>query len=397
MSLSDALAASRTVELHRAARALLRRPVLRGRGPDAEQFVLVRRHAAALREWFDRNTGWRLLVDSEVARLVKTAATTDDATHPARDPRSRTPFSRRRYVLTCLALAVLERADAQITLGRLAEQIVLGAADPALAEAGVTFTLERREERADLVAVVRLLLELGVFSRVAGDEDAFVADTGDALYDVDRRVLAALVAAPRGPSTVAARGFEERLAALVEELPTTTDELRNQQIRRRLTRRLLDDPVLYYDDLDATELSYLTSQRHAVTSRIGELTGLVAEVRAEGVAMVDPLDELTDTRMPETGTEGHATLLLAEYLAERAERAVEVTELHAHVAAMAERHRAYWRRGAATAGAEVELTEQALRKLTALGLVRRDGDEVTARPALARYAVGAPTLQEARG
>ncbi|MGI8814957.1 MAG: TIGR02678 family protein [Pseudonocardia sp.] len=395
--LSDALAESRTVELHRAARALLRRPVLRGRGPDGEQFVLVRRHAAELREWFDRNTGWRLLVDSEVARLVKTVATTGDPTHPARDPRTKIPFTRSRYVLACLALAALERADAQITLGRLAEQIVLGAADPALAEAGLAFTLERREERADLVAVVRLLLELGVFARVAGDEETFVRDSGDALYDVDRRVLAALLATPRGPSTVDAAGFEERLSALAEELPATTDELRNQQIRRRLTRLLLDDPVLYYDDLDDSELTYLTSQRGAITSRISELTGLVAEVRAEGIAMVDPLDDLTDTRMPEQGTEGHATLLVAEYLATHADRAVPITELHAHVAAMAQRHRSYWRRNAGDPGAQLELTEQALHRLAALRLTSRQDDQISARAALARYAVSEPTIQEPRG
>ena len=85
--------------------------------PRPRTSALVRRYAAELRSWFDANTGWRLIVDSEVARLVKLAPTTDDPTHPARDPRSRAPFIRRRYVLTCLALSVLERSDAQITLG----------------------------------------------------------------------------------------------------------------------------------------------------------------------------------------------------------------------------------------------------------------------------------------
>lgn len=392
-ALSDAITQTRRSELTRAARALLRRPVLRAHGPDAEHVVLVRRNASALREWFDRNTGWRLVVDSEVARLVKTVPDTADPTHPARDPRSRVPFSRRRYVLTCLALAVLERADAQVTLGRLAEQIVLAAADPELAAAGVTFTLERREERADLVSVVRLLLDLGVLARVAGDEDAFVRHDGDALYDVERRVLAALLATPRGPSTVRAETLEERLAQLTEELPATTDELRNQQIRRRLTRRLLDEPVLYHADLDDAELAYLTGQRHAITSRITELTGLVAEVRAEGIAMVDPHDDLTDVRMPESGTEGHATLLLAEYLAGATEP-VPLTDLHVHLRAMAVVHGSYWRRAATVAGSEVELAELALARLRALRLVERSGDTVRPLPALARYAVGEPTIQE---
>jgi uncharacterized protein (TIGR02678 family) len=393
-SLSDALRASRDEEQRKAARALLRRPLLRASGPEPESFVLVRRHAAALREWFDRNTGWRLLVDSEVARLVKAAAGTDDHTHPARELRTGQPFSRRRYVLVCLALAALERADTQVTLGRLAEQVVLGAVDPELGAAGVVFTLDSRDQRADLAAVVRLLLDLGVLSRVAGDEDAFVKDTGDALYDVERRVLATMLVTPRGPSTVEAADFAARLAAVTGEATPGTDELRNRTLRHRLTRRLLDDPVLYYDELDEDEVAYLASQRAAITARITELTGLVAEVRAEGVAMVDPGDDLSDVRMPDSGTDGHVTLLLAEYLAARMGRPVPVGELHGHVQELAVRHRSYWRRNATDPGAEAELTAVALSRLEALRLVRRHAGEVTGRPALARYAVAAPTIHE---
>lgn len=392
--LSHTLEVNRRAEVVRAARALLRRPVLRAHGPDAEHVVLVRRHASELRAWFDRNTGWRLVVDSEVARLVKTVADTADPTHPARDPKSRAPFTRRRYVLLCLALAALDRADSQVTLGRLAEQVVLGAADPDLAATGLAFTLERREERTDLVSVVRLLLDLGVLARVAGDEDAFVRDDGDALYDVERRVLASLLATPRGPSTVEGATLDERLAALTAELPPTTDDLRNQQIRRRLTRRLLDGPVLYHADLDEAELAYLTGQRHAITTRITELTGLVAEVRAEGVAMVDPLDDLTDVRMPESGTDGHATLLLAGHLTARGP--LPLDDLHAHLRAMGAEHASFWRKNATAGGAEVELAATAVARLEALRLVERVGDVVHPLPALARYAVGAPTIQEPR-
>src|SRR2546429_9588708 len=132
MKLSDALEASRADERRRAARALLRRPLLRASGPNAEEFTLVRRYSSTLREWFDRNTGWRVVVDSEVARLVKTDSNCDH-THPARDGRTRQPFGRRRYVLTCLAMAAVERSDPQIPLGPRAEQIMATAADPELA------------------------------------------------------------------------------------------------------------------------------------------------------------------------------------------------------------------------------------------------------------------------
>ncbi|MGH3492611.1 MAG: TIGR02678 family protein [Sciscionella sp.] len=387
MSLGDALVLSRESDQRKAARAVLRTPLLRATD---DVFVLVRTHEQYLRTWFDRNTGWRLQVDSEVARLVKHP--TDEATHPARDERSKQPFSRRRYVLTALALAALERAEAQTTLGRLAEQVVLEAADPELAP--ITFTLQARDERTDLVAVVRLLLRLGVLRRVAGDEDTFIDDTGDVLYDVHRRVLAAVLAAPIGPSTVDATDFEERLAAITQELPPTTDALRNQRIRHQLTRRLLDDPVLYYADLDEEERSYLNGQRAGITARITELTGLLAEVRAEGIAMVDEFDELTDARMPESGTDGHAALLVAEFLATRGETPVTLAELHEHLREQVRTYRSYWRRSATEPGAEVGLVTTALERLAALRLVRYGNDEVVALPAIARYAVTEPTVGE---
>jgi len=394
-ALDDALEGARAAELRRAARALLRRPLLRATA-EPEDFRLVRRHAAELRSWFDSNTGWQLIVDSEVARLVKLAPTTEDPTHPARDARSRVPFTRRRYVLACLSLAVLERADAQITLGRLAEGVILAAGDERLAQAGIAFTLGNRDERADLVAVVRLLLDLGVLTRVAGDEEAFVRDAGDALYDVQRRVLAVVLAAPRGPSTIAAEAFPARLAALVADPLPESEDLRNRALRHHLTRRLLDDPVLYYDELDAEQATYLTGQRAALTRRISELTGLVAEVRAEGIAMVDPEDDLTDVCMPDTGTDGHLTLLLAENLARSADgidcAAVPEAELQQLVRRLAREHRAYWRRGAREPGAEIALLDTALQRLVALRLIRREPEGVRPLPAIARYAVAAPTI-----
>lgn len=380
-------------DLARATRALLRRPLIR-HDADPDAFQLVRRHATELRGWFDQNSGWRLHVDTEVARLFKLAEPDADGTHPAREPRSHLSFGRRRYVLLCLALTVLERADAQITLGRLAGGIIVATSDERLAAAGVTFELSGREERGDLVAVVRLLLELGVLARVAGDEDAFVREAGDVLYDVERRVLAVLITAPRGPSTIVARDFAARLRELAAEPEPLSDDLRTRAIRHRLTRRLLDDPVLYYNELSEAELAYLTSQRSALAKRICERTGLIAEVRAEGIAMVDPRDELTDVRMPEVGTDGHVALLITEYLAARADdgSGCPPSELHALVRRLANEHQAYWRRSTRDPGAEIGLVEHALERLAALRLIRRADDSIHPLPALARFGLAAPTL-----
>ena len=381
-TLDVALQEARDRDLARATRALLRRPLLR-HDPDADVFRLVlRQHATELRGWFDQNTGWRLHVDTEVARLFKLAEPDADGTHSAREPRSHLPFGRRRYVLLCLALAALERADAQITLGRLAEGIIIAAGDDRLAAAGVTFELSGREQRGDLVAVVRVLLELGVLARVAGDEDAFVRDAGDVLYDVERRVLAVLISAPRGPSTIAAHDFDARLRELTIEPEPHSEDLRTRAIRHRLTRRPTrrTRSSTTSELSDAAELAYLTSPAPAAAHRPDlerDRPRRRGPAPAEEVSrMVDPRDELTDMRMPEVGTDGHVALLVTEYLAARAGddgTGCPASELHAVVRRLASEHRAYWRRSTRDPGAEVGLVEHALERLAALRLIRRAG------------------------
>ena len=408
-ALADVLDEQRDDERRKAVRALLRNPLLTPHGPDSVAFGLVRRHAGWLADWFARETGWSVHTDSGVARLRKVPARHTDGTRSAQVRRQ--PFSRRRYVLTCLALAALERAETQVTLGWLVDRILAFAADEELTAAGVAFTLESRDERADLAAVAKLLLAVGVLTRVAGDEQAFVDRSGDALYDVDRRVLAVLPVTRRGPSTVAAATPEERLRAITEDLVPDTESGRNRAIRHYLTRRLLDDPVLYYRELSTDERAYLDRQRGPLLRRLTEATGLVPEVRAEGIALLDPTGEATDLAMPEEGTDGHATLLLAEYLAGHLRAhpdahpyadhrdapvpsvpPVPLERLERRMAELIAEHRGHWRKQAAEPGADRELTAQALHRLTALGLIERTAEDVRPLPALARFGYGQPTV-----
>ncbi len=408
--IADAIADREHEGRTRAARALLMQPVLRP--PDGEDYRLARRHAEALRDWFARQVGWRLLVDSETVRLEKqnvpgwSTAQHLAGSHAARVRRADPPFTRRRYVLLCLILAVLERSDHQVALGALADAVVLLARQPGLED--VEFTLKGRDERSDLVAAIRLLLRYGALSRVAGDEDAYVSAAGDALYDVDRRVLSRMLAAGASPAVLARElGADPSIDRIEEGLhrqaPAFTKDEANRRLRHRLARRLLEDPVLYYADLTADERNYLVSQRVSITTALSEMTGLVPELRAEGLALVDPDDQLTDLRMPDKGTEGHATLLLAEHLASKGGSGdVTVASLRRRVKALAKEHDAYWSRVSREPGAEVRLVDEALSRLTGLGLVRvvpsDDGDPATAvvrpLPALARFAVTAPTIRE---
>lgn len=418
-ALDDVRQRTRDEEFARALRALLRRPLLTA-AVDADAFRLVRRHADELRAWLAHETGWRLYVDAEVARLRKTPADLGDGTRPARSGRGQPAFGRRRYVLLCLALAALERAEAQVTLGWVAEQVVTMAGDDALADAGIAFTLERRDERSDLVAVVRLLLAQGVLAHVAGDAQDYLDERGDALYDVDRRVLSTVLATRRGPSLIAAGDLEGRLAALAGETDAEAPLDRDApaaDTRRRLARRLLDDPVVYDADLDEAEREYLRTQRTNLARRLAGPAGLEPELRAEGLALLDPTGEATDQRMPEEGTDGHATLLLAEHLAAAAgdgeapdgrageaaggggagdREAVPLADLDAHVAALAREHAGYWRKGADEPDHARAICRTAVERLAALRLVDVDEDGVRPRPALARYAAAEATVSGPR-
>jgi uncharacterized protein (TIGR02678 family) len=408
----SALAEQVIAERRQAMRALLARPLLAASGSDGESLALVRQHAVWLREWLGRNCGWMLQIEPELARLRKTPGDLADATRGAIDRTSGIPFSRRRYALFCLALAALERADRQITLGNVARDVLSAVVgEPAFAVAGLTFDLDGREARRDLVHVVRLLLDLRVLVRVHGQEEHFVERRGDVLYNVNRPALAALLSVRRGPSTIAAGSFEDRIAAIVEEPIPDGEEARNHRLRVTLTRRLLDDPVMYYDDLNVEERAYLTSQRAHLLRQIQEATGLLGETRREGIALVDPDGVLTDQGMPDEGTEGHATLLVAEFLAAEARRqltrnpqtgsepnvgAVPMAAVVAHLAVKKREHRTHWRKDALLPGAEVPLAREAFGRLEALRLVRRMGDGVMPLPALGRFRLLPPTVRPPR-
>jgi uncharacterized protein (TIGR02678 family) len=237
---------------------------------------------------------------------------------------------------------------------------------------------------------------------VAGDEQDFVNNTtsGDALYDVDRRALAGLLATPRGASLIDTSDFETRLQALEEETVPDSADARRRAARQALMRRLLDDPLVYFEDLTDEQQAYLTSQRSALVRRVCEATGWVPEIRAEGLALLDPTGEATDLRMPEEGTDGHATLLLAEYLADTLRQhgpvSVPIPTLHMRMAGWAREHAAHWRKETRAPGAEVHLCSIAIQRLEGLGLIRLCSGGVVPRPAVARFDYQAVVVQAPR-
>jgi len=384
-------------EFSRALRALLMQPLM---ASGHESFPAVRRQAVRLSDWFAREAGWPLHVEREGARLYKRPADLADET------RGLPGYDRRRYVLLCLACAVLERADPQITLHLLGERMMQLAADPALTSCGFEFTLHTVTERRELVSVCRTSLEQDVLQRVAGDEENYVHENGwaqsDALYDVQRRMLAGVLAAVRGPSTwraeVAPVDFEDRLRSLAAEHVADSEQGRRDALRHHLARRLLDDPVIYTASLDAELQAYFVNQRGTMAARLCGAAGLAAEQRAEGLALTDESGQLTDISMPAEGTESHATLLVAERLARllrETPKSAVITDddVAALLRVAVGKYGRYWRKSAREPGAEVELARIALDNLHRLQLISHVNGEIRPLPAIARFALGDPEVR----
>jgi len=395
-------------ERRRAFRILLRNPLLAAAGDTAKDYMLVRRHSAWLRDWLARFAGWSLHVDTEVVRLRKIPSEQTDKTRPVIDQTSGIVFSKRRYALLCLALSALEASERQTTLGKIAETIMgFIAADPRLQAAGLVFDIANYDQRRDLVHAVRFLIECGLLRRIHGDEILFLTRSGaaDALYNINRPILAVMLHVTRSPSALEARGamggetmpgtptgtIDERVSAVMEEPLPATEEARHRRIRFRLVRALLDDPILYFDDLDPQERTYFQSQRAYLLRQVHEATGLIPELRREGVAMVDDAGDLAGVKLPEEGTNGHVTLLLAEGLAAYARtspgRPVGFSAVEQHVATLIRIYGERWRKDARAPGAETRLAEETLERLVALRLVRTTADGVVPMAAIGRYAL----------
>ncbi|UQA91938.1 TIGR02678 family protein [Streptomyces halobius] len=414
-TLANQLAAAEREEVARGIRLLLARPLLTEAG-DPPGFDLVRRRREPLAKWFDYTCGWSLVVEPRrgYARLAKVRADAD-ASRPARRPRSgRAPFDRRRYVLLCVTAAELLSVP-MTTIGLLADRVVQAtAADQTLP----AFDPVHRSERMAFVDVLKLLESYGVLRAVDGATEAYVESAeAKVLYRVDTTLLMRLSAAPVGASRLAVPPdevplrFAELLAGLVRERryggspeaagdgtmeevrsePAASDAQRNLRLRHSVLRRLFDDPVLYRADLTEEELTYVTSLTgRQLLRRSVDQAGFVLEERAEGFLLVDPDALATDFRFPDdTSTARVAALLLLEPVC--AMPAGMLPEQLAEAGADLLRRFPRWAKAYQSEDGAARLAEDAVRVLCDVGLVRRAGGRVVARPAAYRYRVAETT------
>ncbi|WP_327006846.1 TIGR02678 family protein [Dactylosporangium sp. NBC_01737] len=276
-------------ERRRAVRALLNSPLLH---PGHDEFPLVRRHADWLKSWFGQFLGYRLVVEAGFARLFKAGLPVGQG-RPLLRPTG--PFTPRSYTYLALTTAVLYAGPEQLLLSQLVADI-----RSAAVEAGIDLgDVDRPVERRALTAALRQLVRWRVLLEEQGTVDG---DQAEALLSVDRDLVTHLLAAPIGRAGTA----EEFIAAASAAGPGGA--------RHTVRRRLVECPVLYVDDLTAKERAWLRKEQRRDERSFADYTGLHAELRAEGAALLDPDDELSDVDFPGTGTVPHAALLTIEAL-----------------------------------------------------------------------------------
>ncbi|WP_433590454.1 TIGR02678 family protein [Nocardia sp. CA-145437] len=291
----------------RAARVILANHLVTRTYPDRIALPLLRRWATELREDLAELFGYRLEVTETTARLFPVLDELD-AGRPARTTGDRV-FDRRRYAYLALALAALGRAGDQITLSELADQVA------AYTERvdGLELAPDRAADRDAFVDAVGWLAARGAVTLADGDAGGWASDpeAGEALYDIDRSIVFALFRPPRALQHL------QSVTGLLSEAAGGGAETRSPAqaaAARKVRRALVEKPVVYADELDEPERSLLAQEK--LVTEVEYLTGLRAERRAEGVALIDSSGRLSDLRFPGTGTLAQVALLLAGEIAD---------------------------------------------------------------------------------
>ncbi|HEY0452471.1 TIGR02678 family protein [Actinophytocola sp.] len=268
----------------RCARVLLRRPLLRAGGPEAELLPLVYRHRATLIELFAGVLGYRLVVERRFARLYKAGPGAD----PTRGEPTLTP---RGYAYLALALAALTTVGQQTLLSRLVTDI-----RSAATQAGIEVTDDLGDLRA-IAAALRHLVSLGVLTETEGTVTGLSDSSAEALLTIDTSLLGQLVTGPIG----SARSATELVALATRPGPRGVEHM--------VRRRLVEHPVTHYADLTEEEAAWLRRRARSESRLLERCFGLATESRLEGIAVTDPEDYLTDLAFPGQSTVSRIALL----------------------------------------------------------------------------------------
>ena len=295
------LAAHQLPEFQRAARSLLRSPLVTNQDPAA--FALVRRWEPVLRQEFSQKFGYRLDVSRNSARLLRRPSSLTPH-RPARLRTGRT-LDRWGYVYFCLALAALEAPGQQV----LASELLTSMQKLAQGDQRISIDQTKHTQRRAFSDALVFLVSIGVLRERDGVLDNVLKDE-PVLFDVDRDAAAlCLVASPSVLREV------NEVGDFLHEPPPSSSEGRSRAARQRLNRRIIDQPVVLLEDLteDERELAWRNRRREA--DNLTRLTGCEIELRSEGLALIDVAAAPIGPRsFPGRGSVAQASLLWLDQL-----------------------------------------------------------------------------------
>jgi uncharacterized protein (TIGR02678 family) len=249
--------------------------------------------------------GYTLIATTRQVRLSRRLDTLDPTQSAIFSSRSGKRFDRRRLAYVCLVLGSFQRSRVEISLADLVRAFT----PAANAIDGLGFDPTVTAHKAAVVDVLDWLADRGALRLSDGSLESWAADAerGDALYDIDHDICAALFrpARPLQHLTSAA-------GLLDSTFVSAKRSAQREAAAQRAARALLEYPVVYYAQVEPEIAEAL--RQPGVAENLTRLTGLAAERRAEGIMLADAGGRFTDRPFPGRGgaVNRAAGLLLAK-------------------------------------------------------------------------------------
>ncbi len=288
-----------------AVRLVLTHDVITATRPRPGILEQVLRWADQMTADFRELLGYTLIATTRQVRLSRRLDALDSTQSAIFSSRSGRPFDRRRLAYVCLVLASFQRSRVEISLADLVRAFT----PAANAIDGLGFDPTVTAHKAAVVDVLDWLADRGALRLSDGSLEAWAADTerGDALYDIDHDICAALFrpARPLQHLTSAA-------GLLDSTFVSAKRSAQREAAAQRAARALLECPVVYYALVEPEIADAL--RQPSLADSLTRLTGLAAERRAEGIMLSDADGRFTDRPFPGRGgaVNRAAGLLLAK-------------------------------------------------------------------------------------
>lgn len=262
--------------------------------------------------WADQMTidlrellGYTLIATTRQVRLSRRLDALDPSQSAIFSSRYGRPFDRRRLAYLCLVLASFQRSRVEISLADLVRAFM----PAANAIDGLGFDPTVSAHKAAVVDVLDWLTDRGALRLSDGSLESWTADAerGDALYDIDHDICAALFR-PARP----VQHLTSAAGLLDSTFVSAKRSAQREAAAQRAARALLEFPVVYYALVDPETAEAL--RQPGVAENLARLTGLAVERRAEGVMLADGGGRFTDRPFPGRGgaVNRAAGLLLAK-------------------------------------------------------------------------------------